>query len=82
MLYLNNPAPLPTSEDRERRIQALMDQLQPAAEAALRQMAEALVDATDRQLFGNVELRLRDQAHELAAFPHETGLPGRKKARR
>lgn len=68
-----------TSEDRETRIRTLMDQLRPAAEQTLRQMAEDLVDAPDRQLFQGVELRLRDHAHQLAATAHQTGLQGRKK---
>ncbi|HEY1378019.1 MAG TPA: hypothetical protein VGF55_14560, partial [Gemmataceae bacterium] len=79
MLHPHDPAPSATSEDRERRIRALMDQLRPAADAARRQMAEALIDAPDRQLFGDVELRLRDHAHQLAATAHQAGLDGRKK---
>ena len=79
MLTLHVPTPLTTPEDRESRIRALMDQLRPAAEQTLRQMAEALVDAPDRQLLGDVELRLRDHAHDLAATAHQTGLASRKK---
>ena len=79
MLHLHDPAPSTTSEGRETRIRALMEQLRPAADQALRRMAEALVDAPDRQLFGDVELRLRDHAHQLAATAHQTGLDGRKK---
>lgn len=79
MLHTANSTPSATPEDREARIQTLMDQLRPASEQALRKMAEELVDAPDRQLFGGVELRLRDCAHELAATAHQTGLAGRKK---
>jgi hypothetical protein len=68
-----------TSEDLEARIQALLAQLRPAAEAALRHMAEDLVEAPDAQLFGGLELRLRDQAHQLAAAALQTGLDSRKK---
>ncbi len=79
MLHVHTPAPLTTSEDRETRIRALMEQLRPAADEALRRMAEELVDAPDQGLFGDVELRLRDRAHALAAAVHEAGLEGRKK---
>jgi hypothetical protein len=79
MLLLHEPAPLATPEDRETRIRALMDQLRPAADQALRRMAEELVDVPDRALFGDVELRLRDRAHALAAAAHQAGLEGRKK---
>jgi hypothetical protein len=79
MLHVHDPAPLKSSEDRETRIRALMDQLRPAADGALRHTAEALVDAPDRQLFGDIEFRLRDHAHALAAAAHQAGLEGRKK---
>ena len=79
MLDVRDSAPSSTREERETRIRSLIDQLRPAAEALLRQMAEDLVDAPDRQLFREVELRLRDRAHALAATAHQTGLAGRKK---
>ena len=79
MLALHDPAPSSTPEGREARLRALMDQLRPAAEQALRQMAEELVDAPDHQLVRGAELRLRDRAHELAAAAQQAGLAGRKK---
>jgi hypothetical protein len=79
MLNTPHSAPSSTPEDRESRIRAVMDQLRPAAEHTLRHLAEELVDAPDRQLFGGVELRLRDHAHQLAATAHQTGLQDRKK---
>ena len=79
MLTLHDPAPSSTPDDRETRIRALMDQLRPVAEQALRRMAEELVDAPDQELFRAAELRLRDRAHELAALAHQAGLAGRKK---
>src|SRR5262249_58990209 len=79
MLHTPNSTPSSTREDREARIQALMEQLRPASEQALRHMAEELVDAPDSQLFGAVELRLRDHAHELAATVHQTCLARRHK---
>lgn len=79
MLHLHNSTTSALSEDRETRIQTLLDQLRPAADQALRHMVEQLVDAPEQQLFGDLELRLRDQAHQLAATVHETGLHGRKK---
>jgi hypothetical protein len=79
MLHPHDQPTSPTSEGREARIRALMDQLRPASEQALRRMAEELVDAPDGQLFGAAELRLRDLAHDLAATAHQAGLAGRKK---
>jgi hypothetical protein len=79
MLPVPAPAPSSTPDGREARIRALMQQLRPAAEQALRRMAEELVDAPDPELFRDAELRLRDRAHELAAAAHQAGLEGRKK---
>src|SRR5262245_61097125 len=66
-------------DDREARIQALLDHLRPAADAALRQMAEALADRPDHELFGPVEHQLRDAAHDLARAAHQAAADGRKK---
>lgn len=66
-------------DDRESRIQALIDQLLPHLQHSARRMAEALVDRPDDQLFGAVEHELRDAAHDLATRAHQTGLDGQKK---
>ena len=71
--------PNATPLDREARLQALRDRLRPLFDQALGQMAEALTDLPDDQLFGPIELALRDQAHHLAARAHTTALAGRKK---
>ncbi|OWK45437.1 N-carbamoylputrescine amidase / Omega amidase [Fimbriiglobus ruber] len=42
-------------------------------------MAEQLVDRPDTELFGDIEYRLRDAAHDLATTAHQTGLEARKK---
>jgi hypothetical protein len=79
MLNTTASATPPTAEGRETRIRAILDQLRPDADSALRHMAEALVDAPDAQLFGDLELRLRDLGHGIAAAAHQAGLDGRKK---
>jgi hypothetical protein len=68
-----------TSEDRETRIQALMEHLRCHSEQALRQMAERLVDLPEDQAFGQVEYDLRELAHDLAAASHQAGLQAGKK---
>ena len=79
MLLQPPSAPSATADDRETRVRALLEQLRPHLEQAARRMAESLVDCPDRQLFGELEFALRDQAHDLAAAAHQTGLQGRKK---
>jgi hypothetical protein len=73
------PPPASTPDDREARVQELLRQLRPAAEDALRRMAERLVDLPEDQSFGAVEYDLRDLAHDLAAVSHQTGLHAGKK---
>jgi hypothetical protein len=68
-----------TSDERENRIQTLIEQLRPNAEAVLRQMAERLVDLPENKSFGQIEYELRDLAHDLAANTHQTGLAAGKK---
>jgi hypothetical protein len=71
--------PSPTADDRETRVQELVDRLRPCAEQHLRRMAERLVDLPEGQAFGQVEYDLRDAAHELAASSHQAGLEVGKK---
>ena len=68
-----------TPADRAARLAALRDRLRPLVEQAAERLAEALLDAPDEQLVGDVEFRLRDEAHRLAAAAHQAGLEGRKK---
>ncbi len=79
MLPQSLSPPSASADDRESRVRVLVDQLRPHVERAARRMAESLVDCPDAQLFGALEFALRDQAHDLAAAVHETGLEGRKK---
>ena len=81
MLNATPPPSSQTAEGREVRIRALLDQLRPQADRALRAMAERLVDLPEDKAFGQIEYDLRDLAHDLAASAHQTGLQaGEKKA--
>ena len=71
--------PNTTGEDRAARLQALRDRLRPLFEGTRSQMADALTDLPDDQIFGDIELTLRDQVHDLAAQAHTAALAGRKK---
>lgn len=42
-------------------------------------MAEALVDTPANEIFGDIELTLRDRSHQLAAQAHQVALDGDKK---
>lgn len=78
---LNTPPSIPptSGDDREARIQAMMDQLRPDAEATLRRMAEHLLDLPEDQAFGQIEYQLRDLVHQFAAASQQTALQAAKK---
>ena len=74
------PLPAPqVAETRDQRRRRLLQQLQAAAAPLLEQMADALVDAPDRETFRSVEVRLRDLGQQVAASAQQAGLNGRKK---
>jgi hypothetical protein len=66
-------------DDRSERRRRHLAQLQAAAGPVLEEMADALTDAPDRELFRSLELRLRDLGQQIAASAQQTGLDDRKK---
>lgn len=79
MLTPATSSSLQPSDDREARLQVLLDLLRHKAEPTLRQMAEHLVDLPDDKAFGQIEHDLGDLARQLAADVHQTGLQAGKK---
>jgi hypothetical protein len=67
------------AETRDQRRRRLRQQLLAQALPLLDQMADALADAPDGELFRSVEVRLRDLGQQVAAAAHQTGLDDRKK---
>ena len=70
---------MPVVESREDRIQALMEQLRPEVEAALRRMVERVVDVPEHEEFGAIEHEFRDAGQGLANTVRQAGLTDRKK---
>jgi hypothetical protein len=64
---------------REEQIQALMDQLAPTIEAAVRRLVERAVDAPEREEFGPIEVAFRDAGLDLANTVRQATLASRKK---
>jgi hypothetical protein len=79
MLNAVASATSPISDDREARLQALIEQLRPDAELTLQRIAEQLLDLPEDQAFGQIEYTLRDFVLQLAAASHQTGLQVGKK---
>jgi hypothetical protein len=79
MLGENASATKQTSDDREARRQQILQRLKADSADILERMADQLADLPDDKAFGQIELDLRDLAHQLAARAHHAGLDAGKK---
>ena len=70
------PVAVPT---REEQIEALMSQLRPKIEEALRRMVERAVDVPEAEEFGAIEYEFRDAGLNLANDVRQASLASRKK---
>jgi hypothetical protein len=68
--------PLPS---REERIEALMEQLRPKVEQAVRQMVERAIDVPEAEEFGAIEYEFRDAGVGIANEVRQASLASRKK---
>ena len=68
-----------TTESREERIEAIMNELRPKIEATVRRMVERAVDVPEAEEFGAIDLEFRDAGQELANEVRQAGVASRKK---
>jgi hypothetical protein len=73
----NNP--LDDSAEHQARVHAIRERLRPLLEQTATDMAEALAELSDDQLFGQIEFTLRDRAHRFATAAHQAGIDARQK---
>lgn len=71
--------PAAATESREQRIEALMDQLRPKVEAAVRQMVERAIDVPEAEEFGAIDFEFRDAGQQLTNEVRQASLASRKK---
>lgn len=72
--------PTPTSiPTREEQIEAVMSQLRPQIEQAVRQMVERAVDVPEAQEFGAIDIEFRDAGLDIANEVRAAALASRKK---
>lgn len=69
----------PPEPTREERIEAIMQQLRPTIEQAVRQMVERAVDVPEAEEFGAIDTEFRDAGQKLATDIRQAGLESRKK---
>jgi hypothetical protein len=68
-----------TTETREQRIEAILNQLRPKIEATIRQMVERAVDVPEAEEFGAIDFEFRDAGQQLANEVRQAGVASRKK---
>lgn len=64
---------------REQRIEAIMEQLRPKVEEAVRRMVERALDVPEAQEFGAIDLEFRDAGQKLANDVRQASAASRKK---
>ena len=66
-------------ETREERIEAIMKELRPKMEAAVREMVERAVDVPEAEEFGAIDFEFRDAGQKLANDVRQASVVSRKK---
>jgi hypothetical protein len=72
-------AAVATTETREQRIEAIVNQLRPKIEATIRQMVERAVDVPEAEEFGAIDFEFRDAGQRLANDVRQASVASRKK---
>lgn len=67
------------SETREQRIEAILKELQPKVDEAVRQMVERAVDVSEKEEFGAIDFEFRDAGQKLANDVRQASVASRKK---
>jgi hypothetical protein len=73
------PLPAEANETREQRIEAILKELRPKVEAAVRRMVERAVDVPEAEEFGAIDFEFRDAGQQLASEVRQASLASRKK---
>jgi len=68
-----------TPATRDERVEALMQQLRPKVEQAVRKMVERAVDVPEHEEFGAIEYEFRDAGLQLGNDIRQASLASRKK---
>jgi len=71
--------PAAAEETREERIEAIMKELRPKIDAAVREMVERAVDVPEAEEFGAIDFEFRDAGQNLANDVRQASVASRKK---
>jgi hypothetical protein len=73
------PLPPTANETREQRIEAILKELRPKIDQAVRQMVERAVDVPEAEEFGAIDFAFRDAGQQLANEVRQASVASRKK---
>jgi len=71
--------PAAASETREQRIEAILKELRPKVDEAVRKMVERAVDVPEAEEFGAIDFEFRDAGQKLASDVRQASVASRKK---
>ena len=71
--------PAAANETREERIDAIIKELRPKIDAAVRKLVERAVDVPEAQEFGAIDFEFRDAGQQLANDVRQASVASRKK---
>ena len=71
--------PAEAKQTREQRIEAVLKELRPKVEAAVRRLVERAVDVPEAQEFGAIDTEFRDAGQQLVTEVRQASLASRKK---
>jgi hypothetical protein len=71
--------PSAVTETREQRVEAIMKELRPKIDAAVREMVERAVDVSEAEEFGAIDFEFRDAGLKLANDVRQASVASRKK---
>ena len=74
-----HPSPSPSAESRQARVEAIVEQLRPQVEAAIRTLVERAVDVPEAEEFGAIDFEFRDAGQRLVNAVRQAGVASRKK---
>jgi len=67
------------NETREQRIEAIMKELRPKIDEAVRKLVERAVDVPEAEEFGTIDFEFRDAGQKLANDVRQASVASRKK---
>lgn len=73
------PLPATAHDSREERIEAIIKELRPKIDAAVRQMVERAVDVPEAEELGAIDFEFRDAGLKMANEVRQASVASRKK---